>query len=127
MPEDFSELDGLPAFDRDRFDILSELSDDGDSGILKEITRQFLDDVEPIARKIDEGCAVGESMQVAHEAHALKGGAGQFGLLKVEEVARRLELAARAGKWDEIERWRVEIKKALPEGIEPLERFVKEV
>lgn len=124
--EDISEFERLPAFDAARFGVLSELSEEGDDDILKEIVRQFLDDLGPLLEAIEQGFLAKDFARLADAAHTLKGGAAQFGLLQVEEAARRLEKGAKAGEEDEAGRWRELLKRALPAGIEPLERMVRE-
>ncbi len=90
-------LDSLPPFDPERFAVLSELGEEGDGEIVKEIVQQFLDDLEPLLGRIERAWLARDFSQVVDGAHTVKGGAGQFGLLRAEEAARRLELGAKAG------------------------------
>jgi HPt (histidine-containing phosphotransfer) domain-containing protein len=62
-----------------------------------ELCGVFFDDMAMRLRKIQAAIAVGDANEVANQAHAIKGAAGNFGARAAYELAKRLQAAAETG------------------------------
>jgi signal transduction histidine kinase/CheY-like chemotaxis protein/HPt (histidine-containing phosphotransfer) domain-containing protein len=77
-------------FDRD--EVLERLG--GDEELLQEIAGVFLNDVPVQITSIEQAIAKGDSHQVEHQAHTLKGASGSFGAHTLQAAALAIEKAA---------------------------------
>ena len=83
----------VPDLDRSAFDILAE--ELGRADTLQTFS-VFFREAESRLKRLRELSGDRDSDSIKHEAHALKGSAGNFGFLKVSDLARALERNARS-------------------------------
>jgi HPt (histidine-containing phosphotransfer) domain-containing protein len=79
----------------DRQSLLTRL--DGDEELAGEILALFIEDAPLQLSELDSALTAHSLEQVARVAHTIKGAAANIGGLRVEQAARALEAAARAG------------------------------
>jgi len=77
-----------PDFDRSAFDILAE--ELGRTDTLQTFS-VFFNEAENRLKRLRELSGDKDADTIKHEAHALKGSAGNFGLMRVSDLARALE------------------------------------
>jgi len=77
-----------PDFDRSAFDILAD--ELGRADTLQTFS-VFFTEAENRLKRLRELSGDKDADTIKHEAHALKGSAGNFGLMKVSDLARALE------------------------------------
>jgi HPt (histidine-containing phosphotransfer) domain-containing protein len=82
-----------PDFDRSAFDILAE--ELGRADTLQTFS-VFFNEAENRLKRLRELSGDKDGDSIKHEAHALKGSAGNFGFMKVSDLARALEQNARS-------------------------------
>jgi HPt (histidine-containing phosphotransfer) domain-containing protein len=82
-----------PDLDRSAFDILAD--ELGRADTLQTFSVFFIE-AESRLKRLRELCGDRDADSIKHEAHALKGSAGNFGFLKVSDLARALEQNARS-------------------------------
>ncbi len=70
---------------------------DGDAELLQEIVEIFMETVLPQLDNIQQHIQIEDALQVAIEAHALKGGASNFCARKFVASSLKLELLAKTG------------------------------
>ena len=75
----------------------------GDREFLAELIGTYLDDVPRQLAALREAASSGTADGVARAAHALKGASASLGAAGLAERSRVLELAARAGRLDDVE------------------------
>ncbi len=78
--------------------ILAEL--DGEEGFLHELIKEFVAIVHGQLATLRQAIDDKEAEVVAHEAHAIKGGAANLTAVDLSSVAATLEMMARAGTFD---------------------------
>jgi signal transduction histidine kinase/DNA-binding NarL/FixJ family response regulator/HPt (histidine-containing phosphotransfer) domain-containing protein len=101
-----------PALDRAVFaEIASEIGEEG----ARQVLTTFLADSPARIDRLREGAATGRALVVEHEAHTLKGAAGTLGLLRLADLARRLEEEARAGRTGDFDALVTALSAALDE------------
>jgi HPt (histidine-containing phosphotransfer) domain-containing protein len=86
-----------PSLDRTVLDSLRSLMAPGAGDPAAELCGVFFDDMALRLRKIQAAIAVGDANEVANQAHAIKGAAGNFGARAAYELAKRLQAAAETG------------------------------
>lgn len=96
-----------PILDQSR--LLEEFG--ADPEILAELRNLFLEHAPPLLGQMREAWRAGDAEALARAAHSLKGASSTYGALRMSEVCRSLELAARQGRLE-----------GLEEGLERLER-----
>jgi len=101
-----------PALDPAVFaEIASEIGEEG----ARQVLTTFLADSPARIDRLREGAATGRTLAVEHEAHTLKGAAGTLGLLRLADLARRLEEEARAGRTGDFDALVTALSAALDE------------
>ena len=85
-----------PAFDAGRDEALENLS--GDAALYDRLAAIFLRDMPGDAVCLRRALAAGDAPQIALAAHSIKGNAGVIGATPAADLARELEMAARAGR-----------------------------
>jgi PAS domain S-box-containing protein len=83
--------EGGPEFDRET--LLERLG--GDDSLVNEILNVFMDDCPAQMKQLQQAVADGDIEKIARQAHSLKGAAGNINAESVQELARRVEEAAR--------------------------------
>ncbi|WP_313230839.1 ATP-binding protein [Stenotrophomonas acidaminiphila] len=84
----------LPVLDREVLDELREIAGAETATIID----VFLDDTTPLVRQLQEAAVAPDLEQLRELAHSLKSASANVGALALSAAARRVELAARAGK-----------------------------
>ena len=115
---------GEPVFDPSQLAMLMEMEEEGDSSMVKEITAQFVEDINGVMACIEEAIKAGAFAQVAPAAHTIKGSAATFGLLQVEQIARELEAAGKdPAKYEAIPAIQERLRPAFAAGRAALEAY----
>ena len=68
----------------------------------RELVELFIDTAGPDVDSIESDVAAGNAEQVARRAHTLSGAAGNMRIMKIHEVAKRIELAANQDRLDDV-------------------------
>jgi HPt (histidine-containing phosphotransfer) domain-containing protein len=71
---------------------------ESDEDLVNEVLSVFQSDTADRIRKLRAALDQGDRQQVRHQAHAIKGSAGQVGAAGVSELCRQLELYALTGE-----------------------------
>jgi len=93
-PASAAQSTALPVLDREVLDELREIAGPETATIID----VFLDDTTPLVRQLQEAAVVPDLEQLRELAHSLKSASANVGALALSAAARRVELAARAGK-----------------------------
>jgi len=93
-PASATQSTALPVLDREVLDELREIAGPETATIID----VFLDDTTPLVRQLQEAAVVPDLDQLRELAHSLKSASANVGALALSAAARRVELAARAGK-----------------------------
>jgi len=91
---------------------------DGDAELLQEIVEIFLETAQSQLDSIGQCVQIGETNQVAIQAHAMKGGASNFCARKFVASALRLELLAKEGSLDGATELLAEMQKHFDEVVD---------
>lgn len=86
-----------PSLDRSVLDSLRTLVGPGASDPAAELCAVFFEDMAMRLERIQRAMAGGDANEVANQAHAIKGAAGNFGARAAYELAKRLQVAAETG------------------------------
>ena len=86
-----------PSLDRTVLDSLRTLMAPGASDPAAELCGVFFEDMASRLQRIQRAIAAGDANEVANQAHAIKGAAGNFGARAAYELAKRLQAAAETG------------------------------
>jgi HPt (histidine-containing phosphotransfer) domain-containing protein len=86
-----------PSLDRTVLDSLRSLMAPGATDPAAELCGVFFEDMTSRLRRIQRAIAEGDANEVANQAHAIKGAAGNFGARAAYELAKRLQAAAETG------------------------------
>jgi two-component system sensor histidine kinase/response regulator len=81
---------------------LQRVGESTDSDFLNRMSTLFLEDSSARLERIRELLEIGDSEQIAREAHALQGGCGQVGASTMMELCSSLEDTAWAGELDDV-------------------------
>lgn len=86
-------------FDPTRLEILIDM-EEGDEDVLmiKDISRQFIEDITAVLGRLEPAIAAGNLPEVASAAHTIKGSCATFGLRQAESFARNLEASAKSAE-----------------------------
>src|SRR4051794_12380104 len=76
---------------------LRELQEPGEPDLLAELTALFSADASERSTRLQLACADGDHNAIEREAHALKGGAANFGARPLAGLCGELQAAGRAG------------------------------
>jgi HPt (histidine-containing phosphotransfer) domain-containing protein len=87
-----------PSLDRSVLDSLRTLMGPGASDPAAELCGVFFEDMAMRLQRIQRAIAGGDANEVANQAHAIKGAAGNFGARAAYELAKRLQAAAETGE-----------------------------
>jgi HPt (histidine-containing phosphotransfer) domain-containing protein len=87
-----------PSLDRTVLDSLRSLMGPGASDPAAELCAVFFEDMAMRLQRIQRAMAGGDANEVANQAHAIKGAAGNFGARAAYELAKRLQAAAETGE-----------------------------
>jgi HPt (histidine-containing phosphotransfer) domain-containing protein len=87
-----------PSLDRSVLDSLRTLMGPGASDPAAELCGVFFEDMALRLQRIQRAIASGDANEVANQAHAIKGAAGNFGARAAYELAKRLQAAAEHGE-----------------------------
>ena len=109
-------IEEFPAFDAGAFDVLRELQGEGEEAMLAEIAGQFIEDLEGLLGRIRAAIAANDFKAAVSAAHTVKGSAATFGLSLTSELARHLELAAKAEDRASLDAWMDRIANAFSDG-----------
>lgn len=93
-PASAAQSTALPVLDREVLDELREIAGAETATIID----VFLDDTTPLVRQLQEAAVAPDLEQLRELAHSLKSASANVGALALSAAARRVELAARAGK-----------------------------
>ncbi len=93
-PASAAQTTSLPVLDREVLDELREIAGAETATIID----VFLDDTTPLVRQLQEAAVVPDLEQLRELAHSLKSASANVGALALSAAARRVELAARAGR-----------------------------
>ena len=93
-PASATQTTSLPVLDREVLDELREIAGAETATIID----VFLDDTTPLVRQLQEAAVVPDLDQLRELAHSLKSASANVGALALSAAARRVELAARAGR-----------------------------
>ena len=74
----------------------------GDADLLKELACIFIEDYPRQIKLIEEAIAAADWKTVEREAHGLKGAVANFAAADAMEAARKVEFAAREGRYGEL-------------------------
>ncbi len=100
---------------------LQELLDIGAGlELVQELIGILREDVPLRMTLMQSGLATKDPEKVMMEAHQLKGSAGNLGLLRLAELARQIEVEARAGQLVHVPAWLEAMPGALEEGLAAL-------
>ncbi len=88
--------DRLAQLDANALDVIRSISN-GSNDLLQQVVGLFLESTPPLLHDIEAGLSRGELDRVRVAAHTLKSSAANLGAAVLSDMARRLELAARAG------------------------------
>lgn len=86
-----------PSLDRTVLDSLRTLTGPGAPDPAAELCVVFFEDMAMRLQRIQRAMADGDANEVANQAHAIKGAAGNFGARAAYELAKRLQAAAETG------------------------------
>jgi CheY-like chemotaxis protein len=79
---------------------------------LASLIRTCIEDVRARTEAIGEAAAAADAIRLRREAHALRGGAANYGLAALATLASRIETAAAAGNLDEASRVVADLRSA---------------
>jgi len=82
--------------DAEALDVIRSISN-GSNDLLRQVVGLFVDSTPPLLHDIEAGLTRGDADRVRVAAHTLKSSAANLGAAVLSDMARRLELAARAG------------------------------
>jgi len=82
-------------FDPSTLAMLLELEDGNDPSEVQSIVEQFREDAAGIFSKLATAIATNDLAATAAQAHSLKGGTSQLGMLQLAEIAGQIEVNAR--------------------------------
>jgi HPt (histidine-containing phosphotransfer) domain-containing protein len=67
-----------------------------DTAFLRELIEIFLQDTPTRLKELDAALAASDAATVTRAAHSIKGSAGNFGAMRLSELAHRIELLGKA-------------------------------
>lgn len=88
----------IPVLDRNTLDSIRGLGQPGAPDPVAELCALFFEDMEGRLTRIRRAMGAGDRAEVARQAHAMKGTAGNLGARRMYQAARRLEAQARGGE-----------------------------
>jgi two-component system, sensor histidine kinase and response regulator len=92
----------LPCVDLEAFDRLTRFKG-GSQELRRRVITTFVKSSEKLVQQIEENASAGDLSAVGSAAHTLASSSAQVGAMRLSQLARRLEQAARAGRSDECE------------------------
>jgi CheY-like chemotaxis protein len=90
-------LDAAPPLDPAVLETLRSLQEEGESDLLTELARMFLDHAALQLEGLREAIGEADAQRVRGISHALKGSSGNMGATRVSEVCAELEMAGESG------------------------------
>jgi HPt (histidine-containing phosphotransfer) domain-containing protein len=106
---------------------LRELAELGEHEIVADILRVFLNDAEHQLSKAEEAIRNGDGDGVRFAAHSLTGSAAAVGLNEFSEVAKQLQLLAKAHKLSESYEQLQSLRNQLPSAKQALTQVIREL
>lgn len=88
--------------------------------LIRELIELLKEDVPPRVVTIRSAVARGEAALVIQEAHQMKGALGNLGLQRMAELAARIEIAAREGRFAEAHDLAEQLPGAYDDGLAAL-------
>ena len=85
----------------------------GDEELMRELAALFIDDYPRQMQLIDEAIAKEDWRTAERESHGLKGAVANFGAAEAVEAARKMEFAAREGRYSELPELREQVRREL--------------
>lgn len=107
-------------------DQLRELERSGSPGLLAQLVELFVRQADDQLRTFRSSAAARDAAGLARAAHTLKGSCGSLGALAMMELCRRLESAARAAQWADVDPLTGQIEQEFGRVKSALESLTKE-
>jgi HPt (histidine-containing phosphotransfer) domain-containing protein len=106
---------------------LKEMADLGERSTVAEILRGFLDDAEDQIERAEEAMRSEDCDGLDFAAHSLTGSAATVGLAEFSQVARRLQILAKAHRITESYEQLQSLREKLPSAREAIGRTIHEL
>jgi HPt (histidine-containing phosphotransfer) domain-containing protein len=104
---------------------LLALGEDGDAELLVDLIREFLEHGPDQVEAVLQGLEDQDFSQVERAALALKGSAGNLGVLKLHGTCERLHSASKQHELDELRQLVPAVKRNFEEAFEALEQLLE--
>ena len=83
--------------DRAALDAIRALDEGGAAGLLQQVVQLYLESAPPLIAELRRAGAAGDAAAVRNAAHSLKSSSANLGAVRLAELCKAIEHAARAG------------------------------